>query len=329
MNKTKLKLLYLMDLFNQSSNEFNPLSMTAILEHLDEKGIKAERKAIYEDIKTLQDWGMDLLFTRTPTQGYYLVNGAFDSTEIKILVDMISSAEFIGFKKSKEIIQKCLNLTNRFSAQSISNQIRLTPNKKENNHVFYSINTLQEAIAQKRKVTFQYFDFSLKNEKKYRKNATDYSFFPLTLIFENQRYYCIGYSEKYDNFSHYRIDKMDHVKLQEVFLLNKPFSVKSYVQSNFKLTLGDIENVTIQFNNGVSSIVQDAFGSELFLIKKEDETFTINLSTSLSPTFISWILQFGSKAKVLKPQKLIDMILSLTSEIQKEYQASSKSSGGR
>ncbi len=318
----KIKLLYLFDILKNHSHEFNPISMPEIIDFLDQKGIVAERKSIYEDLKTLQRWDCDILFTRSPKQGYYLISSPFDSVELKVLVDMIASAEFISPKKSQDLIKKCYSLIDESSAKSIQAQLHMSSKKKENEHIFYSIHTLQEAITLKKSVTFQYFDFSLKNEKQYRKNAQKYSLIPLSLIFENQRYYCIGYSTKYKTLTHYRVDKMDHVELETTFESLQFPSIDKYIHSNFKLTLGEIENVSIQFNNKVLPLVQDSLGNEIFLEKKSTDYFVINLSTSLSTTFISWILQFGVDAKVLKPKKLIQKIKTLTEEIHQLYSTS-------
>ncbi|MFV0480084.1 MAG: helix-turn-helix transcriptional regulator [Anaerorhabdus sp.] len=317
----KNKLLYLITLFTTQSDEQHPISMSEILTYLNKLNIQAERKSIYDDINLLQSWGMDILFTRSKKQGYYLASTSFDAVEIKIIVDMIASAEFISSKKSKELIQKCTSLLSNHQAKEIQQNLRLSTNKKENEHLFYSIHVLQEALNKKERISFQYFDYSFKNEKQYRKNATRYSLIPLTLIFENQRYYCIGYSEKYNNLTHYRVDKMDHVLLDgKADPIKK--STKAYIESTFKLTLGEVENVSIRFNNRVLHQVQDDLGQSLFIEKKTDDFFIINLSTSLSPTFISWILQFNFDATVLKPQKLINQLLDISTNIQKIYSTS-------
>ena len=53
----KAKVLYLERMLNESSKE-NPVTMQEILNRLEEQGIKAERKSIYDDMETLREFGM-------------------------------------------------------------------------------------------------------------------------------------------------------------------------------------------------------------------------------------------------------------------------------
>ena len=54
----KLKLLYLLDILRKKTDEFHAITMEEILESLEVRGIHAERKSIYTDIQTLNDFGL-------------------------------------------------------------------------------------------------------------------------------------------------------------------------------------------------------------------------------------------------------------------------------
>ncbi|MFV0379777.1 MAG: helix-turn-helix transcriptional regulator [Anaerorhabdus sp.] len=320
-NENKIKLLYLVDLFSKYSDENHILSMPEILDYLDQKGISAERKSIYDDIKILERWGMDIIFIRGKKQGYYLANSKLDLVEIKIICDMIASSQFLSNKKSKQLINKCCNLTSKYHKEVIENQVFLSDKKKDNIYIYYSIDKIQEAIIKKSSISFKYFDTTINNIKKYRKNAELYHIIPLSLLFENNRYYCIGYSKKHQSLTHYRMDKIEDVKIENKYELTKELSIKKYISTNFKMSLGEIENVSITFNNQLYSSVTDFLGNDLFLEKINGDTFTINLDTTISNSFISWILGFGNQAKINKPQKLINIIVAKTNEILKSYQS--------
>lgn len=57
----KLKLLYLADLLRRETDEDHALSMSDILSRLEELGVHAERKSIYDDLRALEDYGMDII----------------------------------------------------------------------------------------------------------------------------------------------------------------------------------------------------------------------------------------------------------------------------
>ena len=59
----------------------NPVTMQEILAKLEEQGIRAERKSIYDDMETLRDFGMDIHYRRGREGGYYEEKSASDKTE--------------------------------------------------------------------------------------------------------------------------------------------------------------------------------------------------------------------------------------------------------
>ena len=68
----KLKILYLMQMLTEQTDKDHVLNMQQIIGILDEKGIKAERKSIYDDIETLRQFGGPVRFTKIPPSGYYV-----------------------------------------------------------------------------------------------------------------------------------------------------------------------------------------------------------------------------------------------------------------
>lgn len=68
----KSKILYLEKMLNESAGG-KPITMQEILSTLEEHGIRAERKSIYDDMETLKDFGMAIQYRRGREGGYYLV----------------------------------------------------------------------------------------------------------------------------------------------------------------------------------------------------------------------------------------------------------------
>ncbi len=69
----KGKILYLERLLSETKSE-KPVSMQEILAKLEEQGIRAERKSIYDDMETLRAFGMEIKYRRGREGGYYLEN---------------------------------------------------------------------------------------------------------------------------------------------------------------------------------------------------------------------------------------------------------------
>ena len=111
----KLKLIYLLKILNEHTDEKHALSAAELIERLKAYDVSAERKSIYSDIEALQNIGYDIIKSRgKDNSGFYMASRDFELTELKLLVDAVSSSRFITEKKSKELIAKleklCLKL---------------------------------------------------------------------------------------------------------------------------------------------------------------------------------------------------------------------------
>ena len=136
----KLKLLYLADLLRRETDEDHALSMSDILSRLEELGVHAERKSIYDDLRALEDYGMDIIATRGRAGGYQLAHREFELPELKLLVDAVQSSKFLSVKKSRELIRKLEGLASRWEAQSLQRQgYAVGRVKSMNESIYYSI----------------------------------------------------------------------------------------------------------------------------------------------------------------------------------------------
>ena len=102
----KMKLLRIMQILLERTDENHIMSATDLLEALEEYGITAERKSIYSDIETLIFFGLDIVQQRGANSGYYIASREFEMPELKLLVDAVQSSKFITSKKSSELIAK-------------------------------------------------------------------------------------------------------------------------------------------------------------------------------------------------------------------------------
>lgn len=115
--ETKLKLLYLMKILLEQTDEDHVLSTMELINELKRYGISAERKSIYDDIEALNEFGMDIINKRTQPSGFYVVGREFELPELKLLVDAVQASKFITENKTNELIKKLENLTSKFEAR--------------------------------------------------------------------------------------------------------------------------------------------------------------------------------------------------------------------
>ena len=105
----KMKLLYILKILTEKTDESHCLSAQDIIAELSEYGITAERKSIYDDIECLIHFGYDIVNIKARKGGgYYLASREFELPELKLLVDAVQASRFITQKKSRELISKIL-----------------------------------------------------------------------------------------------------------------------------------------------------------------------------------------------------------------------------
>ena len=113
----KLKLLYIVKLLSESTDERHPVSTTDIIAYLDANGIHSERKSIYDDIDKLCQFGYDIIQIHSRLGGgYYMAGRDFELAELKLLVDAVQASRFITTRKSRSLIKKLEQMAGKYDA---------------------------------------------------------------------------------------------------------------------------------------------------------------------------------------------------------------------
>ena len=116
----KLKLIYLMKILLEKTDETHSITMSEIIDSLDAYNISAERKSLYNDIENLRVYGLDIIGEQQDrTFSYHVGNRQFELAELKLLVDSIQSAKFITAKKSNELIKKIEGFASKYEASQL------------------------------------------------------------------------------------------------------------------------------------------------------------------------------------------------------------------
>ena len=114
----KLKLLYLIEILRDYSDENTYLSVKELTSLLLKKEIVVERKTLYKDIELLQDYGFNIVVEKNGRENIYaLVEREFELAEVKMLIDVIQASKFLTAKKSRDLILKLKKLVSRKQAQ--------------------------------------------------------------------------------------------------------------------------------------------------------------------------------------------------------------------
>lgn len=320
----KLKLLYLLKTLNEKTDEENTMTINDMIAELERYGITAERKSIYDDLEALRQYGLDIASRKSKTTSYFIASRLFELPELKLLVDAVQCSKFVTHKKSTELIKKIESLASHKQAQSLQRQVYVSNRVKTiNESIYYNVDRLHVAIAGNKKVTFKYFDYDINKEKAYRKNGDKYTVSPYALSWDDENYYLITFSTKYNDFTHYRVDRMSEIdlinELRDPLPDRENFDIAEYTKKVFSMFSGEDMMVQLQFDNSLVNAVIDRFGKDIVIGKKDEDSFFIWIKVAVSSTFFAWISQFCNKVKVLSPQSVVDQYKLHLHEILNQY----------
>ena len=325
---SKLKILYIVDILRKFSDEENPINASEICEKLNDLGIKAERKAIYDDIENLMLYGYDIIKTRTPRAGYCLASREFELPEIYLLTDAVQSADFITPKKTRELVSKLEAMMSKEQARARENSIYIEyKNKCDNEEIYFSIDTLRQAIEAGKKVTLKYRTRQIDDSRKITINEREFKLSPYALIWMEDHYYLVCNNEKYDNLMHLRLDRMKSVSclsenfrhFSEVCDYKDRFDTADYALKTFNMFGGELCEIELSCSSKILEQVIDRFGDKIHIIGAGDGRFSFRIKGLISEGLVGWIMEFGGDIEVISPQSLRDMIGEKISLLEKIY----------
>lgn len=304
----KLKLLCLCRILWERTDEDHPLTVPELIQALEAWDIKAERKSIYDDMEALRTLGMDVQSRKGKSPGWFLGERTFQLAELKLLVDAVQSSKFITQRKSSELIRKLESQASAHQARQLQRQVYVDRRVKSmNESVYYTIDKLHTAIANRKAVTFKYFEYNVKKEKVFRREGKRYTVSPLGLIWDNENYYLAGYDHRSCEMRHYRVDKM-----AEIVVTGLPregedrypdFDVAAYGQKHFGMYSGEEASVTLRCRSHMAGVVWDRFGQDVILVPEDEDHFTVTLPLVLSPQFFGWLFGLEDNVELIAPQK--------------------------
>ncbi|MDE6788331.1 MAG: WYL domain-containing protein [Ruminococcus sp.] len=309
-NNQKIKLLRIMEFLRSESEASKPVSTSQIIGYLNGLNISCERRTLYKDMELLIESGANIVKTELGRENaYYIDEVSLSLAELKILIDAVQAANFITDNKTAELVEKLLAFSGIRRSEIVRDNIIFYNNHKHSNEgVFENIEQIELAIRQKKQISFYYFDLDEKGNRAYRKEKKRYITDPVALVFNEDNYYLVAYSQKYQGSTNYRIDRMDTVEVEETQICEEVHirkrKTESYTEQVFKMYNGQAETVTLEFPPNLLGVVYDKFGEKISIRHTDGGNLLIKVTVQISPPFWGWIFQFGGRMKIVSPEGL-------------------------
>ena len=318
----KLKIFYILDYLQRNSHEAHPVRAAELIEMLYKQySIVCERKTIYSDIAALQDYGIDIVSIPGKSGGYYIASRNFELPELKLLIDAVQSSRFLTEKKSRELIEKLCNQCSVHDAKLMRRDVLVSGRVKSMNEtIYYNVDRIQEAIAEGKQITFRYFDWGIDGRRHYRDKS--YAASPYGLCQDNENCYLLALSDRH-GITSYRVDRMADIQLLVDSRVPCPEltgrNLNEHANRLFQMYAGEAADVKMRFHKSLVNVVIDRFGKDTMLIPDGDEHFVFTVRVAVSPMFLSWVIGFGAKAKILYPDSVVDACKKMCLEALEQY----------
>ncbi|MBP1533542.1 MAG: WYL domain-containing protein, partial [Ruminococcus sp.] len=298
----------IMEFLRAESTEGKPVSTSQIISYLNSIHISCERRTLYKDMDMLIESGANIVKTELGRENaYYMNEVSFSIAEVKTLIDAVQAANFVPADKTAELVEKLLSYAGVRRSEIVRDNIIFYNNHKHSNQDIYeNIEQIELAIRQKKQVSFYYFDLDEKRNRVYRKEKKRYITDPVALVFSEDNYYLVAYSQKYQNAVNYRVDRMDTVEVEEEPIceeaLIKKRKTETYTEQVFKMYNGEAELVTMEFAPDKLGVIYDKFGENIEVRHADKGWLKIKVTVQISPTFWGWIYQLGDQIKIVSPK---------------------------
>ena len=321
----KFKLYYLAKIMLEKTDEEHYITMPEIMAQLGRYDVTADRKSIYSDLRDLEKLGIEVEGEPIGKgYHYYVINRQFELPELKLLVDSIQASKFITEKKTNQLIKKLEGLVSEHEAKQLHRQVHVAGRiKTMNESIYYNVDAIHDAIAENRKIRFQYFKWNVKKQMELRHDGAYYHISPWGLSWDDENYYLIGFDSQAQKIKHYRVDKMLHISLtdderdgKEHF---KKVDMAAYAKKSFGMYGGEEQTVKLLVNNSLAGVIIDRFGKDVMMIPVDDLHFTVNVDVKVSDQFISWIFAIGDGAKIIGPETVLEHVKEYIARLNRQY----------
>ncbi len=331
MAERKEKLIRVLQII-ETTDEKSPMNASQIIERLANKYelIDIDRTSIYRDIALLQACGYDIEQCKDKRKGWYWKKHVFENWEIKVMLDAVCQARCISVEEAADIKERLLNLVSERGRSRLSHLMMPKPgNLKNTQNLGKNIELMIEAMHQRKKIEFQYTELDNNMKRTLRLDGYFYKLNLYTICWDSNNYYLIGNHDKYDNLTHYRLDRIENMRISELDITpaeekigqNPEIKIQEYIEKSVSQYSGEKVRIVLEFtpNQTNNAIIHDFVGDDFMLRHLENGNLQITFTKLNSPTLVAWLLDNANRFTVIEPRDIKEQIIEQLEESLKKY----------
>ena len=321
MAEKKTIILQLLKILQEETDRNHILNAQQLSERLE-----CNRKTIYANIEMLRSMDVAIEQVKGSNPGYYISEREFSLPELKLLVDAVQASKFITSDQSDELIRKLEQQTTKDQARSLRRQVFIYNRAKTGNAAVYqNVDVIHSAMQENSRIQFHYCEWTVRKELVPRHDGALYDVSPWSLAWDDENYYLVGFDEKDQKIKHYRVDKMQDMKLSHKERNGREqfdhFDLASYAKKTFGMYGGEDVNITLSGDKRLVGVVIDRFGTDIMLRPDLDtpDRFVAHVLVSVSPQFFGWLAGIGPGLRIDKPERVRDAFKAHLDRIRDQY----------
>ena len=291
------------------TDETNPATAEELRAYLQSRGIPIKDvRTIRGDISDLASFGIDIVEQRKQQYQYFIGIRHFEAPEVKLLVDAVQSARFITTKKSKALIEKLSAFVGPSQADILNRQLYVDQRAKADNEgIYITVDRIQTAIAQKRQIEFQYYEYLPTKKKQLKHGGLAYELSPYAMLWNNNSYYVAGYSTRHGKIVKYRLDRIERLEILDESQIPPAddFDVSDFFSQEFSMLDGTPCEVTLLCENALMNSIIDRFGEDVETHIANSTHFMVKATVDLSDTFYGWVFSSAGRMKIVDPPEAV------------------------
>lgn len=324
-NKKMLNMLIL-DILEEYSDANHRLTQQEIIRLLKANyDMECDRRSVKNNILYLNELLGDVIDME---DGYYLAEREFEDAELRMLIDSVLFSKNLTQRQAKDLIEKLRAKGNKYFPAKVTHISNLPEmHHADNKQFMYALDTVNDAIAEKKKISFAYNTYGTDFRLHTRRDGMRYVVNPYQMVANNGKFYLIGNYDKYDNVSHYRLDKMTDVQIldekvkpqKEIRDFKNGFSLPKHMAEHIYMFSGESERVKLLAPATMMDELIDWLGKDFTVRKTDDEDeIEITLNCNVDSMFY-WALQYGPYVEILEPIDLRNRIAKAVRDMADKY----------
>jgi len=339
------RLILLRDYIQTNASPTRAVKAKDMIAYLERKGFgKKDRgidvKTLYADLDMLEICFSDIKVDYDKKQkGYVLNKTPLSSYDLRLIVNSVQAAQFITQEEADRLTDKLIGLADEYTKKLLDRRTLVANRVRTmNDRLMKNLDIIYEAIAQNKKIRYQYFKYALIGHKRKEYEEINGSKLitasPYSVVWKEEKFWAyviVKLPKDVWNNMYFGCD--DEGEENEDFECDDMDNTKAYVYDFFPLDVGRMEDITIcpedregeniyRKYSGISSEanklstkktklkasniyltdVMDMFGESVSIIPAGRTFFFATITEELTPELYIWTRQFSPPIEIVAPQ---------------------------